>query len=58
MHPTQDLINECREILEKEYGRKLSDEEACEAATNLANWVELSFDFWLKDKKRKQVNQF
>jgi hypothetical protein len=50
MRLTNDQIKEFQEIAEKEYGRKLTREEATEAAYDLAHLAELMYEFAKRDR--------
>jgi hypothetical protein len=54
MELSKERIEEFKEIYKKEYGKDLSDQEAYEAAHNLAGFAELLFDLWVKDQERKK----
>lgn len=49
----EKAIEEFKEIFEKEYGKKLSDTEASEAAHNLVNFYEILWEVSLKQAKLK-----
>jgi len=54
MELSKERIEEFKEIYKKEFGKDLSDQEAYEAAHNLAGFAELLFDLWVKDQARKK----
>ena len=54
MSLTEEAIKEFQEIYAKNYGKKLSFAEASEAAHNLYQLVEISYDMAIRDFKRKE----
>lgn len=44
-----------KKILEKEYGRKITDEECDECERNLRGLADLAVDLYLKQKDKKGV---
>ena len=51
---SNERIQKFKDILEKEKGMKVSWEEASEGAQNLTDFVELLFDCYVRDQKRKK----
>lgn len=51
---SKELIDEYKAIHKEKYGEELSDEDAHEAAHNLANFAKLVYDMWVKDEKKKR----
>lgn len=54
MQLSKERIQEFKGLLEKEKGEKVSWEEAQEGAYNLTRFVELMFDCWREDERRKK----
>ncbi len=54
MELSNERIQEMKDLLEKNKGRKFTWQEASEEAHNLAGLAELCFDLWKKDIQRKK----
>lgn len=54
MSLSEKAIKEFQEIYRKKYGRELSYEEAADAARRLVGLVEICYDSWREDQKRKK----
>lgn len=54
MQLSDKRIQELKDIMEKESGKEVSWEDACEAGRNLAGLAELCFDHWQEDCRRKK----
>lgn len=53
MQLSEERIEEFKRIYKEEYNKELSDKEAFEAATNLANFAQLLFECAQRDHRRK-----
>lgn len=54
MSLSDESIKEFQDIFEKEYGKKLSWEEAADSVRSLVGFFQLLYDGWVTDEKRKE----
>lgn len=54
-----DLIRKTKQLMEKESGKVVSDQEAEEATNNLAGLAEILLDHWIEEQRRtKKLKEF
>lgn len=54
MYPSEEKIKEFQEIYKKEHGIKISYKEAADGAHGLLRFVEIIYEAWLEDERRKK----
>lgn len=54
MQLSKEAIEEFKQIFEKKYGKKLSDKEAYESASNLLNFYKALYDCVVKEEIKKE----
>ena len=52
IYPSKESVEEFKEIFQKEYGQKLTDEEASESAYSLLNFFKLLLE--VDDRNKRQ----
>ncbi len=56
IYPSKENVEEFKEIFQKEYGRKLTDEEANESAYSLLNFFKLLLEVDERNKRQEKAN--
>jgi len=54
MQPSKKAVEEFKQIFEKKYGKKLSNQEACKSASNLLNFYKVLYDCAVKEEIKKE----